>query len=127
YISALLSRTHSAALRVRASALSYLFFLNDTLPSEIYTLSLHDALPIFGERARDLVRVADHREAAHALGIAGARLLEVLGRMVLRSEEHTSELQSLTNLVCRLLLEKKKTPLHIYTDISTAVPDHQLA
>src|SRR5471030_3552717 len=69
------------------------FFFNDTATTEIYTLSLHDALPIyrrnhgaFGQRPG--LRLPLHRRA--------------------RSEEHTSELQSLRHLVCRLLLEKKK-------------------
>src|SRR2546427_10189773 len=77
----------------------FFFFFNDTATTEIYTLSLHDALPIFDMESR----------------IVQAEL----GRLVLasvyvpnggkdRSEEHTSELQSQSNLVCRLLLEKKK-------------------
>src|SRR5262249_62351450 len=77
------------------------FFFNDTATTEIYTLSLHDALPIFA-----------HTDA-FAAGIArsGAynRTLTPFGFR--RSEEHTSELQSLTNLVCRLLLEKKKNKM----------------
>src|ERR1019366_1345991 len=72
--------------------LFFFFFFNDTATTEIYTLSLHDALPIFGgERA----------EGAGGPG-GGASSADRH-----RSEEHTSELQSLTNLVCRLLLEKK--------------------
>src|SRR5690606_40508869 len=68
------------------------------MPStEIYTLSLHDALPIF---IRELVG-ADRVEVEHVI----SEVLHVLGG---RSEEHTSELQSRENLVCRLLLEKKK-------------------
>src|SRR2546425_12073477 len=72
------------------------FFLNDTAPPEIYTLSLHDALPISAPRAAR--RLARHRppQAVSPPGLRG------------RSEEHTSELQSLAYLVCRLLLEKKK-------------------
>src|SRR5262249_60509344 len=81
------------------SPLLLFFFFNDTATTEIYTLSLHDALPIsppHGDRARAArarVRPRPARDSAE--------------RRV-RSEEHTSELQSLTNLVCRLLLEKKK-------------------
>src|SRR5262249_60689468 len=69
------------------------FFFNDTATTEIYTLSLHDALPIY--------RSPEAFERA---------LQDALQRHwdYDRSEEHTSELQSLTNLVCRLLLEKKK-------------------
>src|SRR5256885_3512814 len=78
------------------------FFFNDTATTEIYTLSLHDALPICDgtlERGRRCFQPAS--------GCAG-RASQILSR---RSEEHTSELQSPCNLVCRLLLEKKKTPL----------------
>src|SRR5258708_23730045 len=73
----------------------YFFFFNDTATTEIYTLSLHDALPISADR-EEIDRTpsaspkADSRRAAD------------------RSEEHTSELQSPDHLVCRLLLEKKK-------------------
>src|SRR5258706_5434159 len=84
------------------------FFFNDTATTEIYTLSLHDALPI----SYPLITLAwarvRHQFARHLLaqGIDPAALKsESRGE---RSEEHTSELQSLTNLVCRLLLEKKK-------------------
>src|SRR5260370_10669038 len=72
------------------------FFFNDTATTEIYTLSLHDALPI-SERS-DLSMRGDR-------GGGGARVGSAAGA---RSEEHTSELQSHLNLVCRLLLEKKK-------------------
>src|SRR6476620_12658060 len=71
------------------------FFLNDTATTEIYTLSLHDALPIYQ---------ADARAQAEGQGLH-ARLA---GRGC-SSEEHTSELQSRQYLVCRLLLAKKKT------------------
>src|SRR3712207_8690457 len=102
-----------------------MFFFNDTAPTEIYTLSLHDALPIF----------AAARSAGDAAGVPlvinartdvflrpdpivdeavarGRAYLEAGGHCVFvpgaRSEEHTSELQSRQYLVCRLLLEKKK-------------------
>src|SRR5260370_11135141 len=71
------------------------FFFNDTATTEIYTLSLHDALPIY-LNVNEGPLLSD---AQQALG-----RLRALGR----SEEHTSELQSHLNLVCRLLLEKKK-------------------
>src|SRR6185369_18033241 len=71
----------------------FFFFFNDTATTEIYTLSLHDALPI----CQGL-----HLHPLQQLQRAGAT--SILGR----SEEHTSELQSHLNLVCRLLLEKKK-------------------
>src|SRR2546425_7143095 len=79
------------------------FFFNDTATTEIYTLSLHDALPIFA-----------HPPLASARGVLAdghpvrARLVPLLDDQPVRSEEHTSELQSLAYLVCRLLLEKKK-------------------
>src|SRR5437870_8782186 len=77
----------------------FLFFLNDTATTEIYTLSLHDALPI----SAGLVLVAA-RENSGEESLPGA-LPGVIA--VGRSEEHTSELQSRGHLVCRLLLEKK--------------------
>src|SRR5438876_4951306 len=75
-----------------------LFFFNDTATTEIYTLSLHDALPIYDlpqNDADDQHRDSDHGHRVNHRG---------------RSEEHTSELQSPVHLVCRLLLEKKKQP-----------------
>src|SRR5258706_15693950 len=85
----------------------FFFFFNDTATTEIYTLSLHDALPI-SEQRRAAVEPAprDARRAAIDARCRGKRN-DVI-RRGRRSEEHTSELQSLTNLVCRLLLEKKK-------------------
>src|SRR5690554_7852269 len=78
-----------------------LFFFTDTAPTEIYTLSLHDALPI-------LARRGDHVSVAVFCGIGLLHLDEVaVGLGHRRSEEHTSELQSRPHLVCRLLLEKK--------------------
>src|SRR5215471_10388726 len=73
----------------------FLFFFNDTATTEIYTLSLHDALPIF--------------QPEHA--VTDDVLLDLVGAAgdAGRSEEHTSALQSRRDLVCRLLLEKKKT------------------
>src|SRR2546426_4961955 len=86
--------------------LNFLFFFNDTATTEIYTLSLHDALPISrGEGIFALgLRTADMEETLAQLRRAGIAAAAKLGR----SEEHTSELQSPCNLVCRLLLEKKK-------------------
>src|SRR5256885_8512061 len=75
------------------------FFFNDTATTEIYTLSLHDALPIWPESLLAVVSNATGVEVTRAA--AGFWFLG-------RSEEHTSELQSPCNLVCRLLLEKKK-------------------
>src|SRR5689334_25099726 len=78
------------------------FFFNDTATTEIYTLSLHDALPIYKyARAGRLGPVARLLPTT-----AATTLRKVKGEA--RSEEHTSELQSQFHLVCRLLLEKKK-------------------
>src|SRR2546426_1655594 len=112
---------------MRAALTSIFFFFNDTATTEIYTLSLHDALPISllhpqghefarpaGKIQAGTGRVSDHvskRPTQHA---------EIPRPVVclLRSEEHTSELQSPCNLVCRLLLEKKKKNEHQFeTDI----------
>src|SRR5256885_9234524 len=95
------------------------FFFNDTATTEIYTLSLHDALPILPEL------VEEHPDTYANMGIhdlgdtmfawlkennPGSRLNAAYSG--LRSEEHTSEPQSPCNLVCRLLLEKKNSGLH---------------
>src|SRR3712207_8012922 len=87
-----------------------LFFFNDTATTEIYTLSLHDALPICCPRGAGSPRRRDGRgEAAPSPARwRGARPGRRAARG--RSEEHTSELQSRQYLVCRLLLEKKKMP-----------------
>src|SRR3712207_6848072 len=104
--------------------MSLYFFFNDTATTEIYTLSLHDALPISGK-----VQGGGGGQA-----VSGIELLPVenfpevrpgddlAGMIVRRSEEHTSELQSRQYLVCRLLLEKKKTNtlahIHVHAVIS---------
>src|SRR2546422_7310160 len=85
------------------------FFFNDTATTEIYTLSLHDALPILLPASRETTRRTPPLEsgAPPAVVAAGAnRHSSALPSS--RSEEHTSELQSRLHLVCRLLLEKKK-------------------
>src|SRR3712207_8325983 len=101
------------------------FFFNDTGTTEIYTLSLHDALPIFRRQA---VGPAQHRLDAGQQPARVERLRDVVvgphlqahDPVGLRSEEHTSELQSRQYLVCRLLLEKKKlsSPRSLPTGIS---------
>src|SRR2546430_12371159 len=108
----------------------FFFFFNVTAPTEISPLPLHAALPISHIAARRGQHAEARRWSQQALGIlpgfpdavmslataelgegaadqAGARLRALLARPELRSEEHTSELQSQSNLVCRLLLEKK--------------------
>src|SRR5260370_9403113 len=114
--------SNKSTLRLHSS---FFFFFNDTATTEIYTLSLHDALPICGDgetpdagsrfRAEGIARIppassrrprSDASPSARAAprGLRREDLEELL-----RSEEHTSELQSHLNLVCRLLLEKKKS------------------
>src|SRR2546430_12690758 len=78
----------------------FFFFFNDTATTEIYTLSLHDALPI--SLAKSTQRSVFLRCDETVPFGAFAAVIDA------RSEEHTSELQSQSNLVCRLLLEKKK-------------------
>src|SRR5437588_8387897 len=82
----------------------FFFFFNDTATTEIYTLSLHDALPIYTRAvAPAMTRASSTAPASSSSGTS-----TVAGRVIARSEEHTSELQSHSDLVCRLLLEKKK-------------------
>src|SRR5688572_33004146 len=92
---------------------SYFLFSTTTIP-EIYTLSLHDALPIFPRKHRirgrmNSPRCVTARTARRTCtrGRASSRPSSRTGTTAGRSEEHTSELQSQSNLVCRLLLEKK--------------------
>src|SRR2546430_14482571 len=75
------------------------FFFNDTATTEIYTLSLHDALPI---------SIPFKYSFPWDIQPDGSQRFQAIGTPMPRSEEHTSELQSQSNLVCRLLLEKKK-------------------
>src|SRR5256885_7204930 len=84
---------------------SSFFFFNDTATTEIYTLSLHDALPIFNVEFGDAGNFSEFFRTIFG-DFAGSRGRG--GGFEDRSEEHTSELQSPCNLVCRLLLEKKK-------------------
>src|SRR2546430_13045490 len=86
----------------------FFFFFNDTATTEIYTLSLHDALPICTGSAASSAETFAPRSPPRGHSAPYA----------LRSEEHTSELQSQSNLVCRLLLEKKKKKtMHHISDI----------
>src|SRR5438309_8867444 len=89
---------------------STFFFFNAPATPEIYTLSLHDALPIYQPSAAQRASTALAEKwscCTHATkGVAAA------SEIAARSEEHTSELQSQFHLVCRLLLEKKKTRRH---------------
>src|SRR2546426_9119377 len=94
--------THSARQRL-------FFFFNDTATTEIYTLSLHDALPICLTTDGQTYCWGWNGQGQLGSGTQDDALLP-------RSEEHTSELQSPCNLVCRLLLEKKKTLTRDLTD-----------
>src|SRR5256885_964788 len=109
------------------SFFSFFFFFNDTATTEIYTLSLHDALPISGLADGRLLDELDglgdpvDRRGGASHGNDGRRQRVHLQA---RSEEHTSELQSPCKLVCRLLLEKKKKQHHM---IALSVDSIQLS
>src|SRR5258707_2246281 len=98
----------SSILRSTPSCICSFFFFNDTATTEIYTLSLHDALPIYR------LRSDGERKIEPVLARQAPRKYPLVGRenWLDRSEEHTSELQSRQYLVCRLLLEKKKKHNH---------------
>src|SRR3712207_7341642 len=101
------------------------FFFNDWATTEIFTFSLHDALPIFPAEGADVCR---GRVAGPDRGTD--RLVDPLGGArhhdVVRSEEHTSELQSRQYLVCRLLLEKKNASVKEMTYARTfAIPSYR--
>src|SRR3712207_7146551 len=91
-----------------------IFFFNDTATTEIYTLSLHDALPIYRFGANNAINSVAW--IALASGVFGFVIMrETISKKGGRSEEHTSELQSRQYLVCRLLLEKKKKTVNNFT------------
>src|SRR2546427_13185545 len=94
---------HSAV----CSRLYSFFFFNDTATTEIYSLSLHDALPILGRGEHEAEWAPSCVHSTQSSSFPGLRA-RARRRVRPRSEEHTSELQSESNLVCRLLLEKKK-------------------
>src|SRR5258708_38974697 len=98
---------------MRRPHIYYLFFFNDTATTEIYTLSLHDALPIFylflmHKMTGEMVLAAVLTTISLGILVRGLVVLVFSAQQQYRSEEHTSELQSPDHLVCRLLLEKKK-------------------
>src|SRR5260370_9720182 len=106
----------------------FFFFFNDTATTEIYTLSLHDALPI-SSACPDAQKRVPPCAPAFAPAIFGSLIRPCTVRCIccLRSEEHTSELQSHLNLVCRLLLEKKKklsVPQHLCTTVLVMTTMH---
>src|SRR2546422_2630067 len=94
------------------SSVPFFFFFNDTATTEIYTLSLHDALPIClmpsGVEALGAMSLGAALDALPQTRIETLDIFRGARRVLRRSEEHTSELQSRLHLVCRLLLEKKK-------------------
>src|SRR5262249_56109564 len=95
------------------SLLHFIFFLNTSPPTMLYPLSLHDALPISATLTIGMDQTNSYNSSLEttSASVDASRLdMKILASELCarRSEEHTSELQSLTNLVCRLLLEKKK-------------------
>src|SRR2546422_8241960 len=95
----------------RVVRLYIFFFFNDTATTEIYTLSLHDALPILQEikQIYSHIDILVNNAAIHYPQNDIRKITAAQLEKTFRSEEHTSELQSRLHLVCRLLLEKKKT------------------
>src|SRR2546427_6129976 len=96
------------------------FFFNDTATTEIYTLSLHDALPIYYLQPSLTPQACPSGRRLFPMTTSGSQQQLIAAplctlRRNSRSEEHTSELQSQSNLVCRLLLEKKKKKHIRYT------------
>src|SRR2546430_6559704 len=109
---------------VRSPTFCFFFFFNDTATTEIYTLSLHDALPIYVEAPRPHPHRERHGEVPELVDEDEEREPEDRDE---RSEEHTSELQSQSNLVCRLLLEKKKrqtAAVHLLSNPAIALAAH---
>src|SRR5436190_8532234 len=111
-----MATTHAVRKAVRKRTTWFLFFFNDPATTETYTLSLHDALPISQLDRSRCAPAALVRRPAPARRAPASRE---------RSEEHTSELQSHSDLVCRLLLEKKKHSLR--TSFSLRYPATRLA
>src|SRR3989442_15473638 len=97
---------HNNLLTLGTPIISFFFFFNDTATTEIYTLSLHDALPIYLQGNPEPIEIKLFSSDVNALH-QKADEVETAIKKVGRSEEHTSELQSRPHLVCRLLLEKK--------------------
>src|SRR5258708_7966615 len=116
-------KNHNTHMNHMTAMAVLVFFFNDTATTEIYTLSLHDALPIYqapygrgsGRQSLGRGRVprppGRFQSPVHRRGHPAYRICTICGprRHTARSEEHTSELQSPDHLVCRLLLEKKKS------------------
>src|SRR2546429_2960613 len=112
---------------LRALPYSLFFFFNDTATTEIYTLSLHDALPIFPYDAstpRPAPIAACSSDSVSSCRMMRPRPAPMAARTANsgRSEEHTSELQSRLHLVCRLLLEKKKKKIKYEPPLRSSIP-----
>src|SRR5256885_13040750 len=105
---------------------SLFFFFNDTATTEIYTLSLHDALPISSQAPPFPASRSPRSWTAPSPG-AAQRSRREAPRASARSEEHTSELQSPCNLVCRLLLEKKKKKEQMFELMHPVYTDCRIA
>src|SRR5207249_8147667 len=118
---------HAMSVSHVCSSTSFFFFFNDTATTEIYTLSLHDALPILPSKS---AQPLSHSPPALSIPSASAPSTATTPSPLIpncespssRSEEHTSELQSRFDLVCRLLLEKKKYTKHINQYTTTLKP-----
>src|SRR2546430_16739831 len=107
-----LANTLCDCTALRRRSILLFFFFNDTATTEIYTLSLHDALPI-----SQLGKILGDKFWQPSPLTCGANQHTFRHR---RSEEHTSELQSQSNLVCRLLLEKKKNRHTLFSTSTTS-------
>src|SRR5207253_11169309 len=117
---------HTTSSPAHSTLPTFLFSLNDPPTTEIYTLSLHDALPIFPSQPEDL---NVDRTVVNFRAIESGELEQLISRQYpsrrrARSEEHTSELQSRGHLVCRLLLEKKKTTFSSDDDTNLTTQTH---
>src|SRR2546430_11283960 len=95
----------------------FFFFFNDTATTEIYTLSLHDALPIYSSNDLSVTNGSSTFSLPWQMNVWICSTATP-SKSPARSEEHTSELQSQSNLVCRLLLEKKKSRYLLHKLIS---------
>src|SRR5438270_8409330 len=105
-----------------------MFFFTDTPTTEIYTLSLHDALPISAKSSgvTTSTAITGSSNTGEALRAASLNAIDpAILNAISRSEEHTSELQSQSNLVCRLLLEKKKETELPHRRRLNLLPEHE--
>src|SRR5699024_11776206 len=107
--------------------MSLIFFLsNDAPPTELYPLSLHDALPISEQLLSRSPAISSSNIESRALRICGEPPVIAASSPRQRSEEHTSELQSRFDLVCRLLLEKKKQEKEEVDNLPSSMYTHRM-